>query len=312
MHSKMWHTLAVKLMATEGFFGNPRGRADDEDQKQISLEELKRFAVNEIRQLKKYEEYEKATSRRKGTVAITTTHDVVICTKQFMAFTETDLCENMMISALFYASSTLALDGNGCPLTTEECEEQEAIKSESYRMLSGLYCRLLVSTNGQPFGPVNMGIREERVFFETLIYFLGVCTCYALHVESREIVYAIFAKVFRRGIAEPRLRKPIEFLPITESVRRHWLAQRVPGKVRAEIKHASYQGTSDLIEPMCEKELNEGYSSSGSDLWQRDGTLKSQRLPIGRKSFPANLLIDLSPPPKTPEEATLEMAERYN
>jgi hypothetical protein len=292
--------------------GFHRKKAEDEEEKQVTLAELKAFALKDIRQLKKFEEYERATTRRKAVDTGRSSQDVVICTKEFVVFTKTDLCDNMIICSLFFASSTLALDGHGPPLSDHDVAEQEVTQAEAYRMLSGLYCRLLVATAREPFAPVNMGIREERVFFETLIYFLGACTCCALHVESRDLIYAIFANVFRRGLQEPRLRKPMEFLPITEIVRRHWLAQRVPGKVRAEIKQGSFQGTSNLIEPMCEKELRGGAVPGATDLWERDGTLKGGRIPIGKKSFPAKLLIDLSPPPKTQEEATLELAATFS
>jgi hypothetical protein len=99
------------------------------------------------------------------------------------------------------------------------------------------------------------------------------------------------------------VRQRSEFLPITEIVRRHWLSQRVPGKMRAEIAHTTLQGTTRLIEPMCQRELPA--TSRGLppavDVWSKTGMPKNSKIPIGAKTLPRADIIDLTPP-KPPED----------
>jgi hypothetical protein len=146
-------------------------------------------------------------------------------------------------------------------------------------------------------------VREDGVFYETLIFYLDCCVCFAIHTENPDVVYQLLGSVFRKDLQDPRVRQRSEFLPITEIVRRHWLSQRVPGKTRAEIAHTTLQGTTRLIEPMCQRELPA--TSRGApppiDVWSKTGMPKNSKIPIGAKTLPRADVIDLTPP-KTPED----------
>lgn len=210
-----------------------------------------------------------------------------------MDFTKTELCDNMILATVFYVSSTLYLDGYGPALNGAQLAHQEAIQADALRLLSSLYCQLLLNPTFS-----NMKVREERVFHETLICFLDSCACGATHIDNREKVFEIVARVFRKGMQDPRARKKAEFLPITEIVRKNWLSQRVPGKTRAEIQHNALKGTTDLINVMCQRELpakNRDLPSS-TDIWSKTGIPKNSLIPIGEKVISRDLIIDLTPP----------------
>ncbi|OHT16654.1 hypothetical protein TRFO_13087 [Tritrichomonas foetus] len=266
-------------------------KEEEEEPTEINIEDLKNRALKEVKQQKKIAQYEKDMLRDSKSEVPQSSHNLIYCTKTFMEYYNSKLCDNMVIATLFYVSSSLWLE-NGDDLDDSEYAEQEKINADSMRILSSLYCQLLLS----PLS-ANLRVREERVFYETLIFFLNMCACFATKIESPNAVYELLGKVFRKGLQDPHSRKRTEFLPITEIVRRHWLSQRVPGKTRAEIKHSTLQGTADLIRPMCEKELppSQRGMQATTDIWERNGFPKGTDIPINAKAIPIEMIIDMSP-----------------
>lgn len=273
-----------------------RTEPEEEGITDIMLDDLKARAIRDVQKQKEYEKYEleKQNARKSKTdTSMQTSHNMIFCTKPFLDFTKTELCDNMILATIFYVSSTLYLEGHGPHLSAAQVAHQESVQADSMRLLSSLYCQLLLLPSSS-----SMKVREERVFFETLICFLDSCACSATHTENRELIYKIVARVFRKGMQDPRARHKSEFLPITEIVRRNWLSQRVPGKTRAEIQHNALKGTTDLIEVMCQRELpatNRGMPSS-TDIWSKTGMPKNSLIPIGEKVISRDLIIDLTPP----------------
>lgn len=248
----------------------------EEEPKDIEIEALKERALKEVRQQYKYDKK----------------HSQVCSTPAFLDFMKTELCDNMVVATIFYVSSTLWLQV-GPELDDIAAAEQEQLQSDSFRILSGLYCRILLSPISS-----NLRVREERIFYETLIFFLDACACFAVHIENPDMVYELLAQVFRRGLQDPHARHKSEFLPITEIVRRHWLSQRVPGKNRAEISHSTLQGTTQLIEPMCQKEVSRNRNSPppSQEVWDKNGFPKNTNVPYQDKVIPRTKIVNLTPP----------------
>jgi hypothetical protein len=156
-------------------------------------------------------------------------------------------------------------------------------------------------------------VREERIFYETVIFFLDVCACFAIGTENPDAVYELLGKVFRKDLQDPRVRPRPEFLPITEIVRRHWLSQRVPGKTRAEISRTTLRGTTPLIEPLCQKELPATSRDVPAvyDIWAKSGLPKNTSVPVEAETLPRAEIIDLTPPkpPENPVASVLASVE---
>mgnify|MGYP001035637864 CR=1 FL=1 len=268
-------------------------KKEEEEITEINIPDLKARALKEVKQQKKIAQYEQNMMRESSKGEISHSNNLIYCTKTFMEFYNSKLSDNMVIASIFYVSSSLWLQPpNVDDLDDQSYAEQEKIQADSKRILSSLYCQLLLSPLSS-----SLRVREERVFYETLMFFLDMCACFATRIENPDAIYDILGEVFRKGLQDPHSRKKSEFLPITEIVRRNWLAQRVPGKVRAEIKHSTLQGTTELIEPMCEKELpitDRGLPKS-SDIWERNGFPKGTDIPINAKSIPIQMVIDMSP-----------------
>jgi hypothetical protein len=276
---------------------NKKDEPEDEIPPDIDLPSIKERALREVRQQRQIEKYARDHVHLKAKSAIPTSHNMIICTEQFMSFVKTDQCDDMVISAIYYVSSTFWLDGEGNELDEEGIAEQEHNQTDALRIMSSIYCQLLMSPLSH-----HLRVREERVFYETLIFFLDVCVCFALRTENPAKICELIAQVFRRELQDPRVRRRGEFLPITEIVRRHWLSQRVPGKVRSEIAHATRQGNTKLIEPMCQKELpaTAREEPMSTDVWLKSGYPKNTKIPLGAKVIPRVDVIDLTPP-KQPE-----------
>lgn len=282
-------------------------KKEEEEVTEISIPDLKERALKEVKQQKKIAQYEQNMMRTSNKGEISHSNNLIYCTKAFMEFYNSKLSDNMVIATIFYVSSSLWLKPPNCDdLDDQSYAEQEKIQADSKRILSSLYCQLLLSPLSS-----SLRVREERVFYETLMFFLDMCACFATKIENPDEVYEILGEVFRKGLQDPHSRKRSEFLPITEIVRRNWLAQRVPGKVRAEIKHSTLQGTTELIEPMCEKELpmsDRGLPQT-TDIWERNGFPKGTDIPINAKTIPNQMIIDMSPK-QTENQATSQNTAR--
>lgn len=272
-----------------------RNRPEDEGPQDIDLNEIRSRAIKEVRAQKIYEQYRnkrETRQRPRTTETMTTSHNMVYCTKQFLDFTKTEICNNLVIASIYYVSATLFIEGEGPELTDEQFEAQQTKQTDSLRILSSLYCQLLMS----PLS-ARMRVREERVFYETLICYLDACACFATHTENPEHVYEILAKVFRKGMQDPKARHGAEFLPITEIVRRNWLSQRVPGKTRAKMSREALKGTTDLISPMCDSDEQAAtVAEDGEDIWNPDGLPKTFSIPLDVSVIPRADIIDLTPP----------------
>lgn len=284
-------------------------RTEEEEPTDIDIEELKARALKEVRQKKKIAQYERELQRetnKKG--EITTSHNLIFCTQTFLDFYHSELCNNLVIATIFYISSSLWLQPPQVDeLDDQSYADQEKIQGDSKRILSSLYCQLLLS----PLS-ASLRVREERVFYETLMFFLDMCACFATKIENPDIIYEMLGQVFRKGLQDPHTRKKTEFLPITEIVRRNWLSQRVPGKVRAEIQHSTLQGTTDLINPICEKELppSQRGMPASTDIWEKNGFPKGTEIPINAKVIPFQLIIDMSPKQAESNQVTSQTETR--
>jgi hypothetical protein len=238
-------------LASMANYTNRKDEPEDEVPQDIDLVPLKQRALKEVRAQRKFEKFTKERRRGKTDESTHTSHNMIVCTEQFMNFYKSEQSDDMIIAAVYYVSSTFRLQGQGPELSQEERAEQEQIRTDSYRVISSIYCQLLLSP-----ASAELRVREERIFYETIIFFLDAAVCFALRCENPDPIYELLGHVFRRDLQDPKVRRRGEFLPITEIVRRHWLSQRVPGKTRSEIPHSTLQGTTRLIEPLCQKTLN--------------------------------------------------------
>jgi hypothetical protein len=214
------------------------------------------------------------------------------CTKAFNDFTQTELCDNLVVSVIYYVSASLFLS-KGPDLDPVAEALQTRIQSQSKQIVSSLYCQVLLSPMSGGFR-----VREERIFYETLMFFLDACACYTIRYEPTDDVYDLVGAVFRKGIPDPNSRRQNEFLPITEIVRRNWLSQRVPGKNRSEIAHSTLQGNTDLITSVVKKEIKE--TSVAEERWDERGFPVESCVPYTLKVLNRENLFSL-PPPKTGE-----------
>jgi hypothetical protein len=221
------------------------------------------------------------------------------CTKWFVDFTQTEICDNLVVAAVYYVSSSLWLT-HIPDLGADVAAEQTRIQVQSKQIISSLYCQILLSPMSQ-----NFRVRQERIFYETLIFFLDVCACYSIRYEPPDEVYDLIAAIFRRGIPDPNSRRPSEFLPITEIVRRNWLSQRVPGKNRSEIPHATLQGNTELINAVVLKDAHgdraaAAAAASGEELWDERGFPPDTPIPYAEKVLNRDNLF-VMPQPKHPD-----------
>jgi hypothetical protein len=246
----------------------------EEESKEVPLAEAKERALKQVRICSKHDK----------------THQGFIkCTKWFVEFTQTEICDNLVVAAVYYVSSSLWLT-HIPDLDPDVAAEQTRMQAQSKQIISSLYCQILLSPMSQ-----NFRVREERIFYETLIFFLDVCACYSIRYEPPDEVYDLIAGVFRRGIPDPNSRRPSEFLPITEIVRRNWLSQRVPGKNRSEIPHATLRGNTELIKAVVLKDAHG--DGAGDELWDERGFPPDSAVPYGDKVLNRDNLF-VMPQPK--------------
>jgi hypothetical protein len=275
-------------------FSRHRDDSDEGPPPDINLSEIKDRALSEVRkQNRRFQQSRQPALQFRPGEMLPPSYNMIVCTKTFMDFYQSDLCHGMVVAAIYYVSSTLWLQGQGPPLDDAAIAQQEHNQADSLRVLSSFYCQLLLS-------PVSghLRVREERIFYETVIFFLDACACFAIRTENPDAVYELLGKLFRKDLQDPRVRQPPEFLPITEIVRRHWLSQRVPGKTRAEISPATLRGTTKLIEPLCRKERPATSRDEVTvfDIWQKNGLPQNTTIPVGAAVIAQADIIDLTPP----------------
>jgi len=215
---------------------NKEDQNEQEEPTDIDLEKLKEHGLNEVRVHLKREKSKYGKN----------VDSFIRPSDEFLSFIRKDLCDQLLVASIFYASSTLALSSQ---FQDDEIQysEQEKKQAESFQILSSLYCQLLLSSDSS-----NLPVRKERIFYETLFYFIDTCVCFVIHTAPSEKIIDILAGVFRGGLQDPNSRKEIEFLPISEIVKKHWLSQRVPGKTRSTVSHSTLRGTTHLISPICD------------------------------------------------------------
>ncbi|OHS96549.1 hypothetical protein TRFO_37290 [Tritrichomonas foetus] len=136
----------------------------EEEPPNIDIDELKTLALKEVKQQKKIKEYEKERIKSENSETQQISHNMIICTKKFMEFYNSQICDNMVISTIFYISSSLWLNTDQ-DIDDTQIAIQERTQAESFRILSSLYCQLILS----PLS-ANLRVREERIFYETLIF----------------------------------------------------------------------------------------------------------------------------------------------
>ena len=260
--------------------------------------------MKEVSSQKKREEEQKEKEEKTKKKCQTTGDLFIIKSKEFVEFTKTDMCDQMIVSSIYYISATMALT-IGKPLNDDERAEQEEIQADSLRILSSLYCQLLMS----PIS-ANLPVRSERIFYETLIFYIDACIAFAIPTAKSEMITELMGKVFRGGIKDPQSQTEVEFLPITEIVKKHWLSQVVPGKNRAPIKHSTLRGTTKLVEPLVEK--SEKYDKIRNEYeerevpkprreWDENGFPLNTSVPFRSKTIPGKDLVQI-PQPKDASE----------
>jgi hypothetical protein len=283
-------------LASVATYANRKDEPDDDAPKDIEVAALKRRALKEVRQQRMFEWYEKEERKGKSEDSGHSSPNMIVCTDVFMNFVNTPTCDNIVIAAIYYVSATFRLKGQGPRLNEKAYAQEDRNRTDALRILSSLYCQTLLSPASS-----NLRVREERMFYETLIFFLDACVCFALHTENPDPVYELLARIFRRDLPDPRVRRRGEFLPISEIVRRHWLSQRVPGKTRSELSHSTLQGTTKLVEPICARELSTPLNRApiAMGIWEISGYPKDTQIPIGATVIRRSEIVDLSPPKQT-------------
>ena len=250
----------------------------EEETNEVPLEEIKDRGISAIRTFMKHD---------------TTHQGFVKCTKSFVEFSKSELCDHLVIAAIYYVSSSLFLTESEDLLDEDFEEEQMQIQAQAKQIISSAYCQLLLSPMAAKFK-----VREERVFYETLIYFLNACTCYVIRYEQTDTISELISAVFRQGISDPNTRKQSEFLPITEVVRRHWLSKRVPGKNREEVARTTVKMNTDLVGTVCDKK---GLPQArGTSVWDNQGLPEDSVVPYDEKIVNREKLF-ATPQPKPQE-----------
>lgn len=302
--------MASPLLSNSRIKGNySREHESGEEARDVTVEATKQKGIQEVKlQLKREKKKNGANSEF-----------YIRPTKEFLNFAKTTLCDQMIVSSIFYVSSTLALT---LDLDDEKRAEQEEIQADSLRILSSLYCQLLISPVSS-----NLPLRSERIFYETLIYFLDACIKYVINSAPDEKINKIIADVFRGGIKDPNAMRESHFEPIEDIVKKHWLSQRVPGKNRARIKHSTLSGTTKLIEPMVEtpkkydavkKRRTMEESDDEKDVfpevtikipmkeWDENGFPVDTKVPFRASVIPSSMIVNLPPPDQTSTSAARE------
>jgi hypothetical protein len=255
---------------------NVKTEADavEEEPKEFPLSEVKARALAQIRLVSKHDRDHQG---------------FIKCTKVFADFTQTEICDNLVIAVVYYVSSSLFL--KLYPDLDPVAEQQQlVIQAQSKQIISSLYCQILLSPMS-----ANFRVREERIFYETLFFFLNACACYSVRHEPPTVIYDLVAGVFRKDIPDPNSRRAGEFLPITEIVRRNWLSQRVPGKNRSEIPHATLQGNTDLIGSVVQKQAR-GDRGVEREQWDEKGFPVDSAVPYTAKTLNREVLFALPQP----------------
>lgn len=242
----------------EGFeFPNQRKKNEpEEDTNEIPLEEIKERGIAAVQQIAKRD------TARQGFIR---------CTKPFVEFTKTDICDHLVIATIYYVSASLFLNESE-ELDEELEDEQMVIQAQAKQIISSSYCQILLSPMSAKFR-----VREERVFYETLIYFLNSCVCYVIKFDETDTISELISAVFRQGISDPNTRKQTEFLPINEVVRRNWLSKRVPGKNRSEVARATIKTNTELVSAVCDRK---GLPQArGAGAWDDQGLVEGSVVP---------------------------------
>jgi hypothetical protein len=253
----------------------------EEESREISLEDLKARAMVQIRNMSKHDK------TRQGFVKSTTS---------FLDFMKTESCDNLVVATIYYVSSSLFLTVGRGELEGDMEIIQSKIQEQSKQVISSLYCQILLSPMSGSFR-----VREERIFYETLIFFLDACACYAVRYEPPAVVYELIAGVFRKDIPDPNARRQVPFLPITEIVRRNWLSQSIPGKNRSTISHSTLRGNTDLVGAMVNKRLDVVDEHSP---WDENGFPEDCIVPFRDKVLDRETFYAM-PPPKSLNEPGL-------
>jgi hypothetical protein len=265
------HSLRVTTLSVK-----PEADVPDEEPKEFPLTEVKERAISQIRMVSKHDRDHQG---------------FIKCTKAFIDFTQTETCDNLIVAVVYYVSSSLFL--TLYPELDPVAEQQQTvIRSQSKQIISSLYCQILLSPMSAAFR-----VREERIFYETLFFFLNVCACYSVRYEPTDVIHDLVAGVFRKGIPDPNSRRQSEFLPITEIVRRNWLSQRVPGKNRSEIPHSTLRGNTELIGSVVQKEVATGERAAATgEQWNERGFPVDSAVPYGDKILNREILFALPQP----------------
>ena len=277
----------------------------NEEPKDMNLEDLKAKGMKEVENQKK-RELEKMDKEKKARNKYGKVGEIFIMkSKEFVQFTKTEMCDEMIVAGIYYVSSSLALT-MGPPLDDDQIAEQEEIQGDSLKILSSLYCQLLMS----PFS-ANLPVRSERIFYETLIFYIDACISFAIHTAPSDKITELIGEVFRGGIKDPQTQQEVEFLPITEIVKKHWLSQRVPGKNRATIKHSTLRGTTKLVEPLVEIPEKHDRIRTRADArapppkpkraWDENGFPLDTRVPFREKVIPGDAIVQIPQPKPTSE-----------
>lgn len=296
---------ALPISETITRLSSPHEEKQDtpEEPTEIDLEQLKEKGMKEVENEKRRDEErmrkEIKSQKKYGKVS----ESFVRKSKEFVEFTKTPMCDQMIMASIYYVSSSMALT-IGPELDDDERAEQEEIQTDSYQILSSLYCQLLMSPISS-----NLPVRTERIFYETLIFYLDACITFAIHTAPPEMIIELMGNVFRGGIKDPQSQTQVEFLPITEIVKKHWLSQRVPGKNRATIKHSTLRGNTKLVESLVE--TTQDYSKFNpkdravpvkqQKKWDNDGFPIETRVPFREKKIPINHLVVIPQPKPTSE-----------
>ncbi|KAH0789668.1 hypothetical protein GPJ56_006170 [Histomonas meleagridis] len=188
-------------------------------------------------------------------------------------------------------------------MSDEEEEYQVQVNEESKEILSHLYCQLLLS-------PITSNLKaiEERTFYETLILFLEACSYFSLQSDQAEEIYSIVSEVFRGDLKDPHSSPTPEFIPINEIVRRNWLSQKVPGKIRITNQVETLKRTTKLVAPLCEKELRSD-NESFRLVWNENGFPSDTVIPLNSKVLAQNELYKQS---QHSDSASLSQATSNN
>jgi hypothetical protein len=108
----------------------------------------------------------------------------IVQTKVFRQFSSSQICKDLVIASIYFISSDQALKTLELIDDQKSEQEQELTRENSKKSISSLYCQLLLSPTSS-----NLSVREERIFYETLIYFLGTCVSDSLPQIKFDLIF---------------------------------------------------------------------------------------------------------------------------